>query len=50
MTYFMFVLLSPCRNDREQFERKEGRFVDFQAILKPFDQAWSVDVYSTGIF
>jgi hypothetical protein len=24
MTYFMFVLLRPRRNDREQFQRKEG--------------------------
>ena len=34
MTYFMFVLLRPCRNDREQFQRKERHSVDFQAILK----------------
>ena len=41
MTYFMFVLLRPRRNDREQFQRKEGRFFDFQAILKekPLEQA-----------
>jgi hypothetical protein len=29
MTYFMFVLLRPHRNDREQFQKIEGRFVDF---------------------
>jgi hypothetical protein len=34
MNYFMFVLLGPCGNDREQFKKKEGRFVDFQGILK----------------
>ena len=34
MTYFMFVLLRPHRNDREQFQRKEGRSVDFHEILK----------------
>ena len=41
MTYFMFVLLRPRRNDREQFQRKEGCFIDFQAILKkkPLEQA-----------
>ena len=41
MTYFMFVLLRPHTNDKEQFQRKEGRFVDFQAILKekPLEQA-----------
>ena len=45
MTYFMFVLLRPRRNDKEQFQRKEGRFVDFHTILqkKPFEKAWSVD-------
>ena len=41
MTYFMFVLLRPRRNDREQFQKKEGRFVDFHTILKeePLEQA-----------
>jgi hypothetical protein len=34
MTYFLFVLLKPRRNARKQFQRKEGRFVDFHAILK----------------
>jgi hypothetical protein len=34
MTYSMFVLLRPRRNDREQFQRKEGFSVDFHAILK----------------
>jgi hypothetical protein len=34
MTVFMFVLLRPLRNDREQFQRKEGRSIDFHAILK----------------
>jgi hypothetical protein len=32
--YFMFVLLRPRRNDREQFQRKEGHSVDFHTILK----------------
>ena len=31
MTYFMFVLLSPQSNEREQFQRKEGLSIDFQA-------------------
>ena len=41
MAYFMFVLLRPRRNDNDQFQRKEGRFIDFQAILKekPLEQA-----------
>ena len=45
MTYFMFVLLRPCRNDREQCQRKEGRSDDFHAILKqkPLEQARLVD-------
>ena len=29
ITYFMFVLLRPRRNDREQFQRKEGPSIDF---------------------
>jgi hypothetical protein len=33
VTYFMFVLLRHRKNDREKFQRKEGRFVAFQAIL-----------------
>ena len=33
MTYFMFVLLRPRSNEREQFQRKEGRSIDFHAIL-----------------
>ena len=43
MTYFMFVLLRPRRDDREQFQIKEGRSVDFHAILmkKPLEQACS---------
>ena len=42
MTYFMFVHLRPRRNDREQFQRKEGCSVDFHAILKkkPPEQAY----------
>ena len=38
-------LLRPCRNAREWFWRKEGCFIDFQAILKlkPLDSAWFVD-------
>ena len=28
MTIFMFVLLRPRKNDREQFQGKEGRFID----------------------
>ena len=41
MTYFMFVLLRPRSNFREQFQRKEGRSIDFHAILKskPLDSA-----------
>jgi len=41
MTYFMFVLLRPRRNDREQFQRKEGRSADPHAIpkQKPLEQA-----------
>ena len=39
MNYFMFVLLRPRRNDREQFQRKECHSIDFQAILKPLEQA-----------
>ena len=41
----MFVLLRPQRNDREKFQRREGHFVDFHAILKykPFESAQSVD-------
>ena len=31
MTYFMFVLLRPRRNDREKLQRKEGCSVDFHA-------------------
>ena len=39
LTYFMFVLLRPCRNAREQFQSKEGHSVDFHAILnwKPLE-------------
>ena len=33
MIYFMFVLLRPRSNEREQFKRKEGHFIDFHAIL-----------------
>ena len=33
MTYFMFVLLRPRRNDREQFQRKEGCFMIFKQFL-----------------
>ena len=33
MTYFVFVLLRPQGNEREQFQRKEGRSIDFHAIL-----------------
>ena len=38
-------LLRPCRNAQEWFWRKNGRFIDFQAILKqkPLDSAWFVD-------
>ena len=32
MTYFMFVLLRYRSNEREQFQRKEGRSIDFHAI------------------
>ena len=41
-TYFMFVQ----RNEREQFQRNEGHFIDFHAILnkKPLESAWSVDL------
>ena len=41
MTYFMFVLLRPCRNERELFQRKQGHSVDFDTILKqkPLEQA-----------
>ena len=41
MNYFMFVLLRPRRNDREQFQRKEGCSVDLHAIMKkkPLDSA-----------
>ena len=31
--YIMFVLLRPRRNDREQFQKKERRSIDFHAIL-----------------
>ena len=45
MTYFMFVLLRPRRNDREQFQRKEGLFIDFHEILnwEPLESAWLAD-------
>ena len=33
MNYIMFVLLRPRRNDREQFQGKERRSMDFHAIL-----------------
>ena len=34
MTFFMFVLLRARIIDMEQFQRKEGNFVNFHAILK----------------
>ena len=34
ITYFMFVLPRPRSNEREQFQTKEGRSIDFHAILK----------------
>ena len=45
MAYFMFVLMRPCRNEREWSWRKQGRSVNFHAILKKlqYEQAWSVD-------
>ena len=45
MTYLMFVLLRPRWNDREQFQREEWRFIDFQEILKKksLEKEWLVD-------
>ena len=45
MTYFMFVCTSKApMNEREQFQRKEGRSVDFNEILKykPLEQEASL--------
>ena len=42
MTYFMCVLLRPLRNDRKQFQRNGGNFVDFQVISSHLSK---LDVY-----
>ena len=50
MTYFMFVLLRPRRNDREQFQRKEIVSLIFtqfwsRSHLSKLDQLTPQDVY-----